>query len=332
MIAISATLIARTAEAQTQGSKDTSSLPKWKFDASTTIGAQSQDYTTVNTVNNYQNSISTSNTGHLEYKNGVSMCVTLQAGYFFDKKRHWGLGTGVMYQYQSGEAQLHNFRVEYQERDFVDNDFRQIITANELSERVHQSNINIPLVLKYQTKLSGRIGFNMDAGVMFGIVCYASYKTTASLDYEAIYKFQTQPWGGTTTVYDNSTIPDQNDWVITREIAERQNIPGGAEAYFDTLRGRGYSVALNVHPDNSGTVKYKASTGLILHPSVNLTLTKKLAIDLGLTYMNQSYTKTTEQHYVISKWIGDYHSPLNTVSSVNVETLGVNVGVTYDVW
>lgn len=319
--------------AQDLPKRDTAELPKWHLSADVSIDGQVRKYNTVNTAGNYRNAISTSNAGHFEYKNGIAISGSIQAGYFIGKKRKWGIGTGIMYQYQAGQAQLHDFRMEYQASDAVNNTFRQVLTARKLTEKVRQSNINIPLVLKYQSKLSKQLTLNIDGGILLTALSNTTYKTDASLDYEAIYKFQIQPWGATTTVYDNSILPEVNDWLITRNNPSVQNTPGGAEAYFNDMHARGYNVALDVKPDHTGTMDYSSvSVGFILRPTVSMALSKKTLLDLGVVFMHQSYTSDANSSYVIGNVIGDYNSPLNTVSSVRVESFGVNVGLTYCVW
>ncbi len=71
-----------------------SMLSRWVIDVNLLGGVLTQDLTTANTSGNYTNGIN-NNTGTLKFKNGVSYGGDAQLGYFFGKKSHFGIGTGI---------------------------------------------------------------------------------------------------------------------------------------------------------------------------------------------------------------------------------------------
>ncbi len=62
---------------------------------------------------------------------------------------------------------LNQYHVEYQSTDKQGTTFRQVITADApVKEQLTIQNMNIPLVFKYKTRFTRRIGFTADAGLL----------------------------------------------------------------------------------------------------------------------------------------------------------------------
>src|SRR6185312_13648325 len=74
-------------------------LSRWVIDVNLLGGGASQTFTTANSAANYLNAVNT-NTGQLKYSNGSSLGADAQLGFFFGKKRHFGIGAGIMYMEQ----------------------------------------------------------------------------------------------------------------------------------------------------------------------------------------------------------------------------------------
>jgi len=165
-------------------------LPNWVIDVNGLGGVLTQDYTTTNTLGNYNNSIGSvsNNGGKLKFDNGRSYGFDAQVGYFFNRSRRFGIGAGFMYLYQQGDATLHdNFHVEYQSTDANGYVFRQIVSSQyPIKETQKITNINIPVVLKYKVRFSKVLGFTADAGALINLQMRSAYKTNASFNYEAV--------------------------------------------------------------------------------------------------------------------------------------------------
>ena len=322
------TQLAFSAGAQVAASHADSLLSRWCLDVNVKGGLLSQNFTTINSLGNYPNAVS-SNTGDLKFKNGKALGGDIQLGYFFGHKRHFGVGVGFNYTYQTGDVTLNNYHVEFQSTDFQNNIFRQLITANYLTENQTMTNMNIPLVLKYKNRFSKHWGFTADAGALINVQMSNSYKTDASFNYEAVYKFV--DIAHTITAYDNAPVASTNDYFITKSNFYKDNSGGNVQAYFDGLHTTGYNVGVNVKPTvNSGKVNYTTgSIGLILKPSVNFFLSDKIVLDLGLYYSYQSFKNNAVSNYQLTNKVGDYSSVLNSVSKTNAQSYGVNLGVRF---
>lgn len=305
-----------------------SSLSRWVIDVNGMGGYLMQDYTTPNTTGNYLNAVN-STTGKMDFSNGYSVGGDAQVGFFWGKKRHFGIGTGINYMYQSGNAGLKDYHVEYEATDYAGNIYRQVISSNyKSSDNLAITNINIPLVLKYRKRFSKHWGFTADAGALFNVEMKNDYTSHGSFNYEAIYKFAPD---GVHTVYDNAATPASTDYFITKAEFFKNNPDGNAQAYFDKLRAQGNNVGLNVTPsNNSGSVSYKTgSVGLILRPAVNLFLSDHVALNFGVYYVYQTFKNDAVANYRVTGNVGEYNPTLKNVSSVASNNIGLNLGVRF---
>lgn len=315
--------------------------PKWKADSFLSHfvldlnlmgGLLTQDIKAANTYPNYTNYIGAlSNTGQLKFTNGMSYGAELQVGYFFGNKAHWGVGLGFNYLYQQGDLTLDKFDVQYQSRDNNGATFRQWITANgPIKEQLVITNMNIPLVLKYKKRYTRRIGFTADAGIMYNLQMQNAYTTDASFDYQAMYKFANNQDGANVPVYDNSTIPSTNDWLLTKDQVNA-HAPGNMVDSFKSLRAQGYNVGVGITPDKkTGTTNYtQGSLGFIVRPAVNFFFSDRLALNFGLYYMYQPVTNSAPQGYRVTNKLNDYSSVTNSVSTSVYQSYGLNLGLRF---
>ena len=306
-------------------------LSRWCIDVNFLGGIMTQDFTTAASLGNYLNAVN-SNAGDLKFSNGTSMGGDLQLGYFFGRKRHFGIGTGIMYLAQQGDATLSNYHVEYQATDYNNHIYRQVITPNgDIKESLKNGNLNIPLLLKYKKRFSKVWGFSADAGLLFNMQLKSSYTSDASFNYEAIYKYDLP---SASYVYDNATTALTSDYFITKAnyIRDNTNNPNGnVYNYFDTLRKEGNNVGLNVKPaKNTGDVSYKTfSVGFIVRPTVNVYLSDNVSLNFGVYYMMQPVQKDATSGYTLTGKVGDYNSLQNNVTNANVQSYGVNIGARF---
>jgi outer membrane protein OmpA-like peptidoglycan-associated protein len=313
--------------------KNDSLLPRWTVDVNLLAGALTQDLTVANTYSNYTNGIAGNNTGDLKFSDGMSYGADVQLGYYFSRRGHFGIGTGLMYLYQQGNLTLENFRVQYQSTDAGGNTFRQAITATgKITEKLTISNFNIPLLLKYKTRFSRRFGFTADAGILFNVDIRSDYETNAAFDYEAIYK-AAGPGGtdGKPFVYDNGNPPSTTSYLITRDHYLAEHPGGDVNAYFQAARDHGYNVGLGVMPDkNKGTVSFlSGSVGFLFQPSLNYFLSDWCALNIGAYVLYQPFNNSVPSGYRLTDGVGSYTSSLNSVSSVNSTSYGGNLGVRF---
>jgi len=319
-----------TNETPTAKKCNTCDLSGWVIDLNFMCGGLNQQLSSNDPIAAYTEPVNSKVSG-IQFNNGMSHGIELQAGYFFGKKRNWGIGLGVSHFRQTGNVTMDEFHAEYASYDNFGNVFRQIVTANDqIKERVCVSSINIPIVAKYQTKLSKKVGFTADAGILFNVKTENHYKTNASFDYEAIYKY-VGTTGSIQTVYDNSTPPGPSDLLITKSQYLANNPSGDIQNYFNSVQAQGYNVGLGVTPaQRRGEVSYTSgSVGFILRPAISVALCNNFALNLGLYYYHQEINNTAASNYHITDKVGSYSSVLNTVTNAVNNSYGINVGLRY---
>jgi outer membrane protein OmpA-like peptidoglycan-associated protein len=303
----------------------------WCIDVNATGGILTQNLTSNNPASNYQSPVN-SNISNLKFNNGVTLGLDAEIAYFFGKKKHFGIGTGLLYLYQQGNVTMDNFHIEYQAIDNFGNTFRQVIAADQpIKESLTISNFNIPVLFKYKTKLSRRLGFALDAGAVINLQERNNYNTNASFDYEAIYKYVANENGGTTAVYDNSTIPAASDVLITKDQYLNTHTTAELQNYFSTLKSEGYNVGLGIKPNsNTGNVSYKiGSVGLLVRPAISFYLSDYVALNLGVFYLYQGFNNNATPNYEVTNKAGTYSSVLNSVTTAANNSYGISFGVRY---
>jgi outer membrane protein OmpA-like peptidoglycan-associated protein len=293
-------------------------------------GMMSKDVTTATSISGYSQGLNI-NTGVLGFEKGSSLGFNAQLGYFFGPKCHWGIGTGIAYFSQKGNLTLDNYHVEYQDIDSRGDIYRQLITGNDVKEKVTFTNINIPLLLKYKKRFSKTFGFTMDARPIFNMQMKGSAGNQGTYDYEAIYKYSGAGTDGSPTVYDNSPIPDKNSVLITRSAFNAANTGGDVNQWFATYKEAGFGVGLGEKPTNTKSdASYKSgSVGLLLQPSLSVYLSDHVALNFGLYYTYQSFKNDNKANYMLMNSARDYSTGLNNVTASSVQSFGGNVGVRF---
>jgi outer membrane protein OmpA-like peptidoglycan-associated protein len=299
---------------------------RWVMDANITGGALWQNLTTLNQAAYYTSALN-ANISRPEFRNGTSRGLDVQGAYFFGKKCNFGVGVGLMYLYQEGDMVMDNFHVEYRSTDNFGSTFRQVLTGNgRIKESLRIHNLSIPLVFKYQTWFTKKVGFTADAGLLINVVERINYSTGSSFDYEAIYRYSGNP-GQVVPVYDNSPTPSPDALLLTRQYAADHGL--NSDNYINDLRSRGYNVGLGVKPaNNSGNVNYNGSVGILLRPMVTIAMCSNTSLNLGVYYIYQDFNHNTGNYRITDK-VGTYNTMLNSVNRSINHSLGLNIGVRY---
>jgi outer membrane protein OmpA-like peptidoglycan-associated protein len=307
-----------------------SQSPRWAIDANLLGGFVNQSFEMANTMGNYPNAVN-SNTGQFKYKDGYSYGADVQLGYFFGKSRHFGLGAGVLVMQQHGVATLSDFKVEYRATDGAGNIYRQSVKGNGIKEDITSTNVNIPIMLKYKNRFAYHWGFSVDAGALVNLQMKNAYKTEASFDQEAVYKFVRNSDGGTASVYDNASTPSSNDWLITKAEFQQNNPNGNWREYASTKRAMGINVGDGMSSGSrTGSKSYTAgSIGLMVQPSFNYYLSDNTALNLGAYYMLQPFKSEAQSGYKVTDGNGSYSSGLNNVTTSTNSSYGLNVGARF---
>ena len=302
-------------------------LPRWVFDINGLAGFMTQDLTSAANTTGYLNGMNI-NTGNSKFENGRSLGFDAQLGFFFGRKKHWGVGAGFMYLAQEGDLNHDNFHVEYQATDIAGNVYRQMVTGRHLEERLSITNMNIPVMLKYKARFSKHWGFAADAGALFNVRMKSRYSSDASFDYEAVYHYNNPP-SGLPTTFDGANPPLPTSEIITKDYFFAHHPDGNVNDFFNDHRASGKNVGLGRRPNNTeGSVSYTTgSVGFMFQPSINYYISDNFALNLGGYYMYQSFKNAALPNYRLSSTTGDYSSSLNNVTASVVQSYGVNLGV-----
>lgn len=303
---------------------------RWALDINLMGGLANKTFTVANSIPNYPGAVN-ANQGELKYKNGYSLGANVQLGFFFGKKRHFGIGTGLHLASQSGEANLNDFHIDTRSTDLAGNTYRNIIRGNDVREDLVTTMINIPLVLKYKVRFSKHWGFAMDAGALINVQAKNDYTTHATFDQEAVYKFVQTIDGGTTSVYDDGVTPSNSNWLITKAEFLKNNPNGDWAEYARIKRSMGINVGDKMTTDSrTGSSSYQpGSIGFIIQPSVSFYLSDNVALNLGGYYIMQTFKNDAQPGYRLTDGNGSYSSVLNNVTSVSNTQYGVNVGARF---
>jgi len=282
---------------------------------------------------NYTN-VAYSNVDKVKMNAGISYGYDVEVGYFLGLQGKFGIGAGYQSMMQTSTVELGNFRVDYQSQDQKGHVFRQILSSvNPIKETLTINNSNIPVVLKYKKRFTTKIGLFIDAGILYNIQETNKWKSDATFNYEAAYKF-TGNKSGAPTLYDNALNPGDADWLITAAMYGRTVTQGfmSVNGVFDSLRKSGYNVALGVKPTSpSGTINYTTgSIGFTFRPAISVRLKPRLHLKIGAFVNYQTFKNNTTGGYVLVDNMGTkYSSLLNTVSSTTATTMGLNLGLRY---
>ncbi len=307
-------------------------MGKWAIDLNLMGGVLTRNMTTGNSLGSYLNALGDVNLGNLKFTNGTSFGGDLQLGYFFGNSNHFGIGAGIMYLAQSGDATLDQFHVQFQSTDQTGEVSRQVITANQpVKESLQITNVNIPIVLKYKDRFSKRFGFTADLGVLYNVSIKNMYNTNATFDYEEIVQHVTTASGGTITVYDNAATPTGTDLQITQNHFNNTTGHEGEtiQQYFASEKLLGYNVGLAQAPTKkSGTVSYTSgSVGFIVRPAINYFFSDHVALTVGGYLQYQPFNNSQANNYRLTNNVGDYSSVLNNVTKSNDMSYGGNIGI-----
>lgn len=329
--------IAIAAKAQTPVVKNfaDSTMPRLCFDLNFMIGTVGQNLSSGGFSANYKNSVNAVTDG-LKFTGSSSMGFDFEGGYFFGRKRNYGVGTGIMYLMQKGTATIDKFHIEYQSKDDSGNIFRQSITSNgQIKEDIDIKNINVPVLFKYKRRFSEKLSFNFDAGLLLNMQMSNSYTTNASFNYEAIYAFTVDPeTKKVTPIYDNNPTPNKKDILYTEAYFKHTHPEASNQQvidYFNTLKAHGQNVGLNVSPNTkTGSVSYTQGTmGFIIRPTIGFNLSDYFLVNVGLYYLYQPFKNDMSNGYHLTDNVGNYNSLLNSSSTNTTTSFGGSIGVRY---
>ena len=315
------------AQVDKTASKNTSTPPMY-FGLGIFGGAQTGKLDQNAWSQSYLNALN-ANISNLEQSSASHLGFNASFGYYFGKKRMIGLGTGFQFLRSQYNFGLENFAVEFESVDAQGQTFRQKIHSNgKITEQIKQNTMGIPLMLLFKKDLGEKWGINLDAGMVFNFSSTGIYSAeNANFDYEAIYKLDNNG----VPMYDNSTTPDPNSWLITAEHYNRVNPNGDVNAYFDNLQNQGFNVGLGVTPTTTeGDLNnLKVNASWMVRPSVSYKIKPYLALHLNVMLQQMKTTFENGDSYRMTDQRGTYSSMTNGLKSNTQLFYNLGLGMRY---
>lgn len=317
-------------------------FPRWSLDVSYKYGRANNDITFVNMANELNASGFPEEQPNINFTKGRIHSLGLEVGYFFGKKRRFGIGTGINWSTQTGSLTFENPTnsiYEYQANDRNNNSiFRQILTINgNVEETVNTQQFMIPLLLKFKHQFDkekfSKFGIAINAGALFGIWNQNKISdVNANFNYEAIYKYNANG----TPEYDNTAGVGQHSStseIITEDYWTQHptgtEIVGNVDAYFDRKFLEGMNVGLRKAgklSDDQSSYSSVPGVGFIFQPSITYQLNYNVAFVLGGYYSYQVLNNENKNKYQMTGDVGTYNSLTNGITKNVIQSYGMNIG------
>jgi outer membrane protein OmpA-like peptidoglycan-associated protein len=318
-------------------------LPQWAIDVSYRLGLVNSTIDMFSDSRNLVNNIS-----EVKYTDGILHGGNVNLTYFFGdnrreknifKSRRFGIGTGLYVNRTKGTNTIDNYQVAFMRKDKNQDDFRQLITAQgPLVEKVTTTNINIPLLFKYQHHFARKdkmnpntFGILVEAGPLLGLSSKTRSTFTGKFDYEAIYQLDAANSSG----IDFTDATNGNNVLYTREFIGTKghinNTPGGVNAYFEQKAADGLNVGLDKEISKSEKSEYtqKPHYGFIVQPAVTYQLGYNLGFVLGYFASLQMFENKPNASYRLTDDVQSYSSMVKGTEKNTVFSHGVNIGLRY---
>jgi outer membrane protein OmpA-like peptidoglycan-associated protein len=315
-------------------------LPRWCIDINGKTGVSGTQLSGFN-LSGYPAYIKNNSVFNLSENNaGSAVGGDVSIGYFWGKKKQFGIGAGISFVQQNAIFGIDSFHVEYKSIDVWKDTFRQIINANNMaaqgadishpgrfSETVTSQSYSVPICLKYKHQFTGKFGVSADLGGVINFRMYNTYSTSAVLDYEALYAYNT---GNGKYYYDNTTnapqLANNYTWLITQNNVRYDTI-----GYFGNKKNQGYNVAYQQQPfSKTGVVQYAIpGFGFLIQANACYQINYRIMLLLGGFFTQQYFSSGNTGNWKLTDRVGEYNSVLNSASNTNVTNYGLNFGLRY---
>jgi hypothetical protein len=254
---------------------------------------------------------------------------TVQYDRFFGRKRIFGVGSGLSFQHYSTELDLNNFFVEYKALDQFGNSYRRRVFSNStVVENIKTNYLMIPVTFKYKEKFFKKGGLYVDAGFAFSFLLSGKGKANGTFNYEALYSYSKTSG---TFVYDNNTIPNDSDWIMTGNFVNANNANNSiaTDSYFNAHNNAGFDVALNKSINQESSFKLSVGISLLAKAGVYYKILENAEADLGIIYLSENHSNDNSSNYKITDKSGDYSSMMNGSSKLSTQSVGISFGVKF---
>ncbi len=218
--------------------------------------------------------------------------------YYHNLGKTFAIGAGLNYARTQFGYSATNLDAEYKSTDANGNEFKQLLTQNDLyNEDLSIQNLRLQVLGKLKL---GKINVSGFAGPAFAFGGASDYST--NLSYEAIYGIDEA--GGLHYVEE----PSARSLSITRETVTQNS--GETDLYFGLMQNLGYNVALDQDQDRSFDTEYSPG----MHFGVNLSYRFSLGAfngEVGAEFAQTTYNVKQQQ---IDE---DYFTNLSSIDNLN---------------
>jgi hypothetical protein len=121
----------------------------------------------------------------LVYKNGTSINLALEGGYFFSKIVGISIGAGM--DTYSTELSMDSCSIKFQTTDSENETFEMRIKGKSILEQQKLSFLSIPVCLVLRSPVGGKLGYYVKAGISFDIPIVKTYDGSGIFTYDGYY-------------------------------------------------------------------------------------------------------------------------------------------------
>ena len=306
------------------------------IDFSITNGAvQQQAVTMIQPKSSYLNLTENSSQNYnVHFKWSSFRNVDITVFNYWGQQHKWGCGVGLMAEWQKGSVTVDNLNIQFQSYDYYGNPFRQIVKSTGISEKLHTTKFDVPLVLRFKHESLKYIGYNIDLGLLLGVYNRNRYDAEATFDYEAVYKRLNGNW-----VYDGSPNLPQAEGtqvLLTKNYIIAHNPALSTKAaidnYFQQLKSgeNKYNVGLdhNINVSKTTHISHMYSIGAMLRGNALYNINSRYSINIG-GFGLIKFDNSANRQYQITNSVGEYSSLLNGVAKSTTFTYGITTGIKY---
>lgn len=289
------------------------------------------------------------------FSGGKSIGGEIMLESYFGEKKNIGLGAGLAFNSISGTIKKDEFHVEYMaekndESNTISgppastrnggNSYTQIITAITnlpIEEKISVSNFAIPIMAIYRGKLTGKLGFKVEAGIALNLFYKSTMSSTnARFRYEAVYKYS-NPYSsaGSQDFFDPGTGGDgylgfnKSSWIIMNDFVKLHT--SDPKAYFDALEGAKYPVGWDVKPNTENkSASFSPGVSFSIRPSICFNFNKGASLNVGVFYTNTSFSQSGNYRLINEK--REYNTLMQGVSKTSNSNFGIHISYSYSLF
>lgn len=227
--------------------------------------------------------------------------VSLELGIdmFFNKEKKYGIGTGLMFNFNSTQLTADSVLLVYGDKDGEGISYTRHLAVRSVEEKVMSTSFGLPLLFKIRGGSGEKMGWFIDGGPLFIFTSSLKSKSSkAQVDHLALY----------------------NDWNLFLDT-------DGEIAYHVGHHSEQYDLGFNKDVEGSSTkIKFGGGGGFLLRGGLAFKLSESFSLLTGLNLAVYKMKNNKESDEPLVDEAGRYNSLLYGVDSHTVTMFGFNLG------